>query len=80
MVHITLTLSREPGYNRLQEMFAPSSLNTEVVAKFGAVQQKQCSIIAMTMISDLRFRFTAFTLSILPPTSTLIYCRAIRLS
>ena len=38
MVHITLTLSREPGYNRLQEMFAPSSLHTEVVAKFGVKQ------------------------------------------
>ena len=38
MVHITLTLSRETGYNRLQEMISPSSLNTEVVAKFGVKQ------------------------------------------
>ena len=35
IVHSSLKLSRQPGYNRLQEMYPPSSLNAEVVAKLG---------------------------------------------
>lgn len=38
IIHITLKLSREPGYHRLQEKYAPTSLRTELVAQLGLKQ------------------------------------------